>query len=214
MFRALVRAWTGHLHQDDDLAGVLAAGGFATGCATPAGGLVLVGFKPGRGGLLPGDRVPHAGTVAAGRPRTGGLGPAADAGPTRLNHERGARLWERSNVHVDPVAYTIDQAAAAVGMSRQTIKRAIQATDPRTFPPPLRAKRAGTSPKAKYLIATKTSPRGSTHSPRREGLDNARKRPTSGGGGPLAASVRAGQQASMRRPSRSTCPPTAGRLFM
>ena len=50
------------------------------------------------------------------------------------------------------LAYTIDQAATAVGVSRQTIQRAIQATDPRSFPPPLRAKRAGTSSKARYLI--------------------------------------------------------------
>lgn len=50
------------------------------------------------------------------------------------------------------LAYSITQAAATAGQSVDTIKRALRATDPRTFPPPLRAKRAGTAANSKHLI--------------------------------------------------------------
>ena len=43
----------------------------------------------------------------------------------------------------DKLAYTIDEAAEAVSVSVSTIRRAIKATDPRAFPPPLSAKRLG-----------------------------------------------------------------------
>ena len=39
------------------------------------------------------------------------------------------------------LAYTIDEAAEAVSVSVATIRRAIAATDPKAFPPPLKAKR-------------------------------------------------------------------------
>jgi hypothetical protein len=39
------------------------------------------------------------------------------------------------------LAYTIDEAAEAVSVSVATIRRAIKATDPKAFPPPLKAKR-------------------------------------------------------------------------
>ncbi len=50
------------------------------------------------------------------------------------------------------LALSIAAAAKAVGQSPDTIKRAIRATDPDTFPPPLRAKRAGRAANAAYLI--------------------------------------------------------------
>lgn len=50
------------------------------------------------------------------------------------------------------VAYSIEQAAAEVSQSPKTIRRAIQSTDPRAFPPPLRAKRQGKAKNAAYLI--------------------------------------------------------------
>lgn len=55
-------------------------------------------------------------------------------------------------VDVDQVAYTVNHAAKAVDQSPVTIRRAIHSTDPNAFPPPLRAKRAGTGDKAPYLI--------------------------------------------------------------
>ena len=39
------------------------------------------------------------------------------------------------------IAYGIKEAAAAVGMSEATLRKAINTTDPTAFPPPLRAKR-------------------------------------------------------------------------
>lgn len=41
------------------------------------------------------------------------------------------------------IAYTIDEAAEEASVSTSTIRRAINATDPTAFPPPLRAKRTG-----------------------------------------------------------------------
>lgn len=43
----------------------------------------------------------------------------------------------------EPISYKLKDAAAACGQSVDTIKRAIAATDPKSFPPPLKAKRAG-----------------------------------------------------------------------
>lgn len=42
------------------------------------------------------------------------------------------------------VAYTVDEAADATSLSVSTVRRALRSTDPSAFPPPLRAKRAGT----------------------------------------------------------------------
>jgi hypothetical protein len=39
------------------------------------------------------------------------------------------------------LAYRLEEAADVVPYSVQTLRRAIQATDPRAFPPPLKAKR-------------------------------------------------------------------------
>lgn len=50
------------------------------------------------------------------------------------------------------VALPLAEAAAAVGQSVNTLRKAIHTTDPNAFPPPLRAKRAGTSHKASYLV--------------------------------------------------------------
>lgn len=53
---------------------------------------------------------------------------------------------------VTTVALPLAEAAAAVGLSVDTLKRAIHATDPTGFPPPLRAKRAGNASNAGYLV--------------------------------------------------------------
>lgn len=45
------------------------------------------------------------------------------------------------------IAYDIRQAAEQVSVSIDTIRRAIRATDPATYPPPLKAKRTGSSEK-------------------------------------------------------------------
>lgn len=50
------------------------------------------------------------------------------------------------------IAYTVEQAADAVSISVSTIRRAIRATDPAAFPPPLRARRSGTEKKPGYRI--------------------------------------------------------------
>lgn len=52
------------------------------------------------------------------------------------------------------LSYSVAEAAAATGMSGDTIKRAIRATDYSKWPRPLKAKKAGdeTSPNAPYLI--------------------------------------------------------------
>jgi hypothetical protein len=46
------------------------------------------------------------------------------------------------------VAYTLVDAAQASGVSVDTLRKALHTTDPRSYPPPLRAKRAG----KRYLI--------------------------------------------------------------
>ena len=51
-----------------------------------------------------------------------------------------------------PMAYSVADAAKAAGMSATTIRRAIRSTDPRAFPPPLKAKRAGEGIGSKHLI--------------------------------------------------------------
>ena len=50
------------------------------------------------------------------------------------------------------VAYSLPDAAKAAGVSVDTLRKAIHATDPAAFPPPLRAKRKGTSEHAPYYI--------------------------------------------------------------
>ncbi len=50
------------------------------------------------------------------------------------------------------LAYSISEAAESSGQSMDTIKRALRATDPKVFPPPLRAKRAGAATNSKRLI--------------------------------------------------------------
>ena len=53
---------------------------------------------------------------------------------------------------VEPKAYTLEQAAAAAAFSVDTMRKAIKATDPQAFPPPLRAKRGGTEKKPSYRV--------------------------------------------------------------
>jgi hypothetical protein len=51
------------------------------------------------------------------------------------------------------ILYGIEDAAAQVSVDTKTLRRAIQATDPTAFPPPLvGAKRNGSGKNAKYLI--------------------------------------------------------------
>ena len=50
------------------------------------------------------------------------------------------------------LAYTIPEAADEVSVSVATIRRAINATDPAAFPPPLQAKNMGTPSKPSYRI--------------------------------------------------------------
>lgn len=50
------------------------------------------------------------------------------------------------------LAYTVREAAEACGFSMDTITRALKTTDAHAFPPPLRAKRAGTAANSKHLI--------------------------------------------------------------
>lgn len=52
----------------------------------------------------------------------------------------------------DKLAFSITEAAALTPFSARTIDRATHATDPKSFPPPLRTKRAGIGPTAKRLI--------------------------------------------------------------
>lgn len=52
----------------------------------------------------------------------------------------------------DKLAYTLDEAAAVYPVSRDTLKRAVHTTDQGSFPPPLRAKRMGSGPNAKYIV--------------------------------------------------------------
>lgn len=52
------------------------------------------------------------------------------------------------------IAYDIKQAAEQVSVSVDTIRRAIRATDPNAYPPPLPAKRMGSSDrKPSYRIS-------------------------------------------------------------
>lgn len=51
------------------------------------------------------------------------------------------------------VAYTIPEAAEQVSVSIDTLRRAIRATDPATYPPPLKAKRTGSLKKPSYRIS-------------------------------------------------------------
>jgi hypothetical protein len=48
--------------------------------------------------------------------------------------------------------YTLAEAAEQVSVSVKTLRRAIAATDPNTYPPPLSAKNAGSEKKPSYRI--------------------------------------------------------------
>lgn len=48
--------------------------------------------------------------------------------------------------------YTLAEAAEQVSVSQKTLSRAIKATDPNAYPPPLRAKNAGSDKKPSYRI--------------------------------------------------------------
>lgn len=50
------------------------------------------------------------------------------------------------------LAYSIPDAAAECSVSEAVVRRALKATDPQGFPPPLRAKRVGNGKSAKHLI--------------------------------------------------------------
>lgn len=50
------------------------------------------------------------------------------------------------------VAYTVTEAASAAGVSEAVIRRALHATDPAAWPPPLRSKRIGHATNAPHLI--------------------------------------------------------------
>ena len=50
------------------------------------------------------------------------------------------------------IAYTLAEAADAASVSIDTLRRAIRATDPSVYPPPLRAKRTGTEKRPAYRI--------------------------------------------------------------
>ena len=50
------------------------------------------------------------------------------------------------------IAYDLETAAEQVSQSVKTLRRAIAATDPAAFPPPLRAKRQGDKPNSEYRI--------------------------------------------------------------
>jgi hypothetical protein len=51
------------------------------------------------------------------------------------------------------IAYTLPEAAKQVSVSVDTLRRAIRATDPAAYPPPLKAKNAGSLKKPSYRIA-------------------------------------------------------------
>ena len=53
---------------------------------------------------------------------------------------------------MNKIAYKIDEAADQVGVSSDTIRRAIRQIKPGAYPPPLRAKNAGTDKKPSYRI--------------------------------------------------------------
>lgn len=52
----------------------------------------------------------------------------------------------------DRIAYRVADAAEATGVSVDIIRRALRATDPTAWPPPLRAKQIGDAPNAPKLI--------------------------------------------------------------
>lgn len=49
--------------------------------------------------------------------------------------------------------YTLAEAAEQVSVSQKTLRRAIAATDPNSYPPPLAAKNAGSDRKPSYRIS-------------------------------------------------------------
>ncbi|GAB3884405.1 hypothetical protein [Terrabacter terrigena] len=51
-----------------------------------------------------------------------------------------------------PVLMKLADAAAYTSQSPDTLKKASRITDPRAFPPPLRAKRQGTAPNAALMF--------------------------------------------------------------
>lgn len=57
------------------------------------------------------------------------------------------------SIQAGAIVLPLKDAAEAVGLSADTLRKAIKATDPNAFPPPLRAKKAGHHEKAGYYIA-------------------------------------------------------------
>ena len=55
---------------------------------------------------------------------------------------------------MNTVAVDLAKAAAMTGVSQNTIRRAVKATDPNSFPPPLRARKVGNGPSAKLIFTT------------------------------------------------------------
>lgn len=51
------------------------------------------------------------------------------------------------------IAYTLEEAAEQVSVSYATMRRAVAATDPNAYPPPLRAVNAGTDRKRSYRVS-------------------------------------------------------------
>lgn len=55
----------------------------------------------------------------------------------------------------DQLSYSLPEAAAKSGMSLSTIRRAVNTTDPRAYPPPLKAKRESDAKNAKKFVLHK-----------------------------------------------------------
>lgn len=53
---------------------------------------------------------------------------------------------------MDRLAYRIDAAAEAAGVSADIVRKALRTTDPTAWPPPLRARRVGVAVNAPHLI--------------------------------------------------------------
>ncbi len=51
------------------------------------------------------------------------------------------------------LAYSLPEAAAAIGISEATLRKAINTTDPASFPPPLKAKRVGKTGSKKFAYS-------------------------------------------------------------
>ena len=63
-----------------------------------------------------------------------------------------ARRDRHSRVHCHPARDVAQEAAALTPFSERTLERAFQATDPHSFPPPLKARKAGTAHNSPLVI--------------------------------------------------------------